>query len=65
MKLNESKCHFLFSGSPEHLWIKVGNERIWESQSEKLLGMLVDKDLNDDLMMAQKNSMINAQILQD
>ena len=46
MKLNESKCHFLFSGSPEHLWIKVGNEQIWESQSEKLLGMLVDKNLN-------------------
>jgi len=33
------------SGSPEHLWIKVGNERIWESQSEKLLGMTVDKNL--------------------
>ena len=46
MKLNESKCHFLFSGSPEHLWIKVGKEQIWESQSEKILGMLVDKDLN-------------------
>jgi hypothetical protein len=46
MKLNQSKCHFLASGSPEHLWIKVGDERIWESQSEKLLGMIVDKNLN-------------------
>ena len=36
MKLNESKCHFLTSGSTEHLWIKVGNEIIWESLSEKL-----------------------------
>lgn len=45
MKLNQSKCHFLTSGSTEHLWIKVGNERIWESQSEKLLGMMVDKNL--------------------
>ena len=41
MKLNQSKCHFLASGSPEHLWIKVGDERIWESQLEKLLGIMV------------------------
>lgn len=46
MKLNQSKCHFLTSGSTEHLWIKVGNEKIWESQLEKLLGMKVDKNLN-------------------
>ena len=45
MKLNQSKCHFLASGSTEHLWIKVGEEKIWESQSEKLLGVIVDKDL--------------------
>ena len=49
MKLNESKCHFLTSGSTEHLWIKVGNEIIWESLSEKLLGMTVDKNLNFNL----------------
>ena len=46
MKLNQSKCHFLTSGSSEHLWVKVGNEMIWESQAEKVLGMLVDKNLN-------------------
>ena len=46
MKLNQSKCHFLTSGSSEHLWVKVGKEMIWESQAEKLLGMMVDKDLN-------------------
>ena len=34
MKLNQSKCHFLTSGSTEHLWVKVGNEMIWESQSQ-------------------------------
>ena len=44
MKLNQSKCHFLTSGSAEHLWVKVGDERIWESQSEKLLGLIVDKN---------------------
>ena len=46
MKLNQSKCHFLTSGSTEHLWVKVGSKMIWESQFEKLLGMSVDKDLN-------------------
>ena len=46
MKLNQSKCHFLTSGTLEHLWVRVGDEMIWESQAEKLLGMLVDKDLN-------------------
>ena len=45
MKLNQSKCHFLTSGSPEHLWVKVGSERIWESQTEKLLGITMDKNL--------------------
>ena len=39
MKLNQSKCHFLTNGSTEHLWVKVGNEMIWESQIEKLLGI--------------------------
>ena len=46
MKLNQSKCHFLTSGSTEHLWVKVGHELIWESQFEKLLGVTIDKDLN-------------------
>ena len=46
MKLNQNKCHFLTCGTPEHLWVKVGDERIWESQSEKLLGVVVDKNLN-------------------
>ena len=56
MKLNQSKCHFLTSGSekehgPEHLWVRVGNELIWESKSEKLLGVTVDNELkfNDHL----------------
>ena len=49
MKLNQSKCHFLTSGSTEHLWVRVGNEVMWESQYEKLLGMTVDKNLNFNL----------------
>ena len=47
MKLNEDKCHFLIAANTnEHLWLKVGNEMIWESSEEKLLGLTIDKDLN-------------------
>ena len=46
MKLNQSKCHFLISSnSPEHLWIQVGEQIIWESLYEKLLGVTINKDL--------------------
>ena len=47
MKPNQSKCHFLApSHSPEMLWIQVGEQVIWESRKEKLLGVVVDKGLN-------------------
>ena len=46
MKLNESKCHFMSCGCTEFLYAKVGDELIWESSSEKLLGITVDKQLN-------------------
>ena len=46
MKLNHDKCHFLISGNVnEHLWAKVGDELIWESAEEKLLGVTIDKNL--------------------
>ena len=46
MKLNQPKCHFLVSSnSPEHLWIQVGEQIIWESLYEKLLGVTIDKEL--------------------
>ena len=46
MRLNQSKCHFLVSGNiNEHLWVKVGDEKIWESAEEMLLGVTVDKNL--------------------
>ena len=42
----EDKCHFLLSSNtPEDLFAKVGNSRIWEDSKEKLLGILIDKDL--------------------
>ena len=47
MKLNEDKCHFIIrANTNEHLWVKVGNEIIWESSEEKLLGVTIDKNLN-------------------
>ena len=47
MKLNEDKCHFLITGSRhEHLFAKVGDELIWTSAEEKLLGDTIDKNLN-------------------
>ena len=62
MKLNQSKCHFLTSGSPEHLWIKVGNERIWESQYEKLLGMTVDKNLSFESHLKKLCTKVNQKV---
>ena len=47
MKLNKDKCHFLISGNlNEHLFVKVGDELIWESAEQKLLGVTIDKNLN-------------------
>ena len=46
MILNADKCHFLVAGNtPEHLWVKVGEEQIWESIRETLLGLTIDKRL--------------------
>ena len=46
MKSNQSKCHFILpSSSPEHFWIRVGEQVIWESRHEKLLGLGIDKEL--------------------
>ena len=46
MKLNEDKCHLLISGHKyEHVWAKIGNSKIWESQHEKLLGVTIDKEI--------------------
>ena len=48
MILNESKCHFLISTPnecEEHLSIKVGGQVIWESMSEVLLGVKIDKEI--------------------
>ena len=62
MKLNQSKCHFLTCGSQEHLWIRVGDERIWESQCEKLLGLIVDKKLSFDTHLRALCKKVNQKV---
>jgi hypothetical protein len=47
MKLNTEKCHLLVAGfKHEQVWAKIGNELIWESNEEKLLGVTIDRKLN-------------------
>ena len=47
MKLNADKCHLLVAGHKhEWVWANIGNERIWESKVEKLLGVQIDKELS-------------------
>ena len=39
MKLNTDKCYLIISGNKhESFWAVIGNDRIWESNSVKLLG---------------------------
>ena len=46
MKLNTDKCHLLVSGNKnEHMWAKVGNDKIWESRTVRLLGVTIDNQL--------------------
>ena len=49
MKMNSDECHFFISGNKfEHLWIKIGNNRIWENRTVKLLGITIDNELKFD-----------------
>ena len=49
MKLNEDKCHLLVAGHRhETLWANIGDTWIWESKNEKLLGVVIDRNLDFD-----------------
>ena len=49
MMLNQHKCHFQFSGHKyETLLVNVEETEIWESKQQKLLGVLIDRDLKFD-----------------
>ena len=47
MKLNQDKSHLLVSGyKTKNVWADIGNEKIWESNKQKLLGLEFDRNLN-------------------
>ena len=49
MKLNPDKCHLLVAGSKhEHVWAKIGDELVWESREERLLGVTINNKLKFD-----------------
>ena len=49
MKLNQDKCHLLVSGHKhETVWAKIGETKIWESNKQKFLGVVIDRNLNFD-----------------
>ena len=63
MKLNQDKCHFLLAGNtPEQIWAKVGEEIIWESTHEKLLGLVIDKKLNFNIHLAKLCKKVSAKV---
>ena len=47
MKLNNDKCHLLLSGyKHEIMWANIGQSQIWESKGQKVLGVIIDSDMN-------------------
>ena len=49
MKLNTGKCHLLLSGHKfENIWINVGNTKVWERNSETILGIQIERNLKFD-----------------
>ena len=47
MKLNEDKCHLLVAvHKHETVWTNVDCSESWESQSKKLLGLVMARNLN-------------------
>ena len=67
MKLNTDKSHLLVSRTKyEHSWAKTGDDKIWESNKVKLLGVTIDNKLKFDSHIAnicfkanQKLSVLN------
>ena len=69
MKMNSGKCHLFVSGNKyEQMWAKIGNDKIWESRTVKLLGITIDNELKFDehidniCMKAQRKPSVLARI---
>ena len=42
-------CHLIISGyKSEAIWAEIGQTKIWESKKQKLLGVVIDRQLNFD-----------------
>ena len=49
MKMNFVKCHlFISSNRYKQMWAKIGDDKIWESRTVKLLGITIDNELKFD-----------------
>ena len=54
MKLNEEKSHLLIFGTKsDGMALNIGASQISESESEKLLGVIIDSKLNFNLLIIQ------------
>ena len=54
MKLNTDKCHLLVSGHKHEVtFAKVGDDKIWEKNKVKLLGITIDRQLNFESHMTK------------
>ena len=63
MKLNKDKCHLLVAGHKhEMVWAKIGDEIIWESNDEQLLGINIDRNLNFDTHITNICKKANAKL---
>ena len=49
MKLNEGSCHLVNTGhKSKAIQAKIGQKKMWESKSQKLLKFIIDRQLNFD-----------------
>ena len=49
MKLNTDERYLIVCGKKyEHVWVKLGKDKIWESNNVKLLGAKIDNELKFD-----------------
>ena len=49
MTVNTDKCHLLVSGTKyEHSWAKIGDDKVWERNEVKRLGVTIDNKLKFD-----------------
>ena len=49
MKLNQEKCNLVVSENKfENIWADIDHAKIWESPKQKLLVVVIDRDLSFD-----------------